>query len=628
MKEAEQVIERAESPSAARAWLAEHRGERSVGFVPTMGALHAGHLELVRRARRENDLVVVSIFVNPLQFDDANDLERYPRDFEGDAAQLEAAGCDLVFTGELLGPRGFFPEAPNAEAIAERAPGPGADGLEGALRPGHFEGVATIVARLFEVVEPTRAYFGQKDFQQTRVVLGLGAACDIVVCRIEREAHGLARSSRNALLADDVRQAARVFLHALEWGATLFRTGLRDSAQLERGMAAWFVDHAPDGFELEYTAVRDPLAWSAEAPPTLPGRGVALIAGRVPGAAGGVVRLIDNLLLHEVAERPALGGGAGGPAERPRTAELTLLAPAKVNPWLHVLARRTDGYHEVDLGLQAIDLVDHLHVRLDDVQFADRTAQGGLRIAFDVRGPAATDDVPRDASNLAHRAAQELLAASAPPCSGTLHLTLDKHIPSRAGLGGGSSDAAAARVAVERVLAWLGGQPGDREARAAALAALGSDTVFFGVSPGPARATGRGEVLEPMRADDPAFAPGARLLVVTPALECPTGAVFAAWAQGAPAARNALQAAAERAVPGLADTAAALAAALPGDWLLAGSGSSYVLALAPDVDGSTALAAARAAVPDARHIGLHRPFVGGFHGSALGLPSSSAEARA
>jgi len=682
-------IARCEDPAAARAWLAENRvqgggpggRERSVGFVPTMGALHEGHLELVRRARRENELVVVSVFVNPLQFDDPSDLERYPRDLDRDAALLAGAGCDLVFTGELVGPQGFFPEHARAADVPGRDPGPGAQGLEGALRPGHFAGVATIVARLFDVVAPTRAYFGQKDFQQTRVVRGLGAGCEVVVCGIERESHGLARSSRNEQLGAEVRAAADVLVHTLEWGAWLFRAGLRDPAALGRGMAAYLGDHAPSDFELEYAEVRDPERWSAAAPERLGAAAVALLAVRVPGAHGGTVRLIDNLLLHEVAAREphAVAEGeratrrAPGYVERPRPARLTLRAPAKVNPWLRVTGRRADGFHAVDLGLLAIDLTDRVSLEFDGVFDG---AQDALEVELELTGPAASADVPLGPENLAWRALAR--AARLPGWRGTLGLALEKHTPSRAGLGGGSSDAAAAYLAGERLAAWLGcpGVATVAAARAAALAELGSDTVFFGVASGLARATGRGEAVAPVSPDEElvceldqdlrvllgleaACPPGGAgsdplrtgwLLVVTPAAECPTGAVFAAWAAHgasgggvtpfAPGA-NDLQPAALAAVPELGEALAALEGLVPRPWLLAGSGSSFVVPLVEDEleappdparRGTPAGAAAlerwrseRAAewrarvaevLPGARYVGLHRRFQGGFHGSA------------
>mgnify|MGYP001395828331 CR=1 FL=1 len=281
-----------QSPQAAAAWLRERRANSaSLGFVPTMGALHDGHLALVRRARAENDLVCVSVFVNPLQFDDPRDFERYPRDFAADARAVGGAGADLVFSGTLWE---FFPEADGRrERIVNVEAGRAALGLEGAFRPGHFDGVATIVKRLFEWVEPTRAYFGEKDFQQTLVVRELArrrGSPQIVVCPTEREADGLARSSRNALLEPRWRQRAPAIFAALSEAQRSWRdAGERRAEELERVMRAVL---ASSELEVEYAEVRDPLSWSEQAPRGVLERARALIAARA-----GAVRLIDNLRL-------------------------------------------------------------------------------------------------------------------------------------------------------------------------------------------------------------------------------------------------------------------------------------------------------------------------------------------
>ena len=283
------AIERLHDPEAARRWARATRAAgRSIGFVPTMGALHAGHLTLVERAARENDAACVSVFVNPLQFDDPDDLARYPRDFEGDARLLERSGCALVFTGTLAQ---FFPEADGPQGIALRDPGPAAEGLEGAQRPGHFAGVATIVARLFELVRPTRAYFGAKDFQQTLVVRDLARTLggpEIVVCPTSRDADGLARSSRNARLPPAARERALVLAGALRAARAAWRAGERDAARLREVLSSAL---ARPGIELEYAVVVDPEAWGAQVAGPLV-RARALVAARVGG-----VRLIDNLPL-------------------------------------------------------------------------------------------------------------------------------------------------------------------------------------------------------------------------------------------------------------------------------------------------------------------------------------------
>lgn len=279
---------RLESVEEGRAWCAASAAEGgTLGFVPTMGALHEGHLDLVRRASRENDRVCVSIFVNPLQFNDPADLERYPRDFAGDARMLAAAGCSMVFTGTL---EQFFPEGADA---ARRDPGPAALGLEGEFRPGHFEGVATIVDRLFDVVGPTRAYFGAKDFQQCLVVEELarsrGGAPEIVRCPTVRSSGGLALSSRNALLEGEAREDALVLSRALAVTRSAWDQGLRDADALA-GTLRVALEHP--GIEIEYAEVRDPGAWTADAPSGLMERAVALVAAQVGG-----VRLIDNMEL-------------------------------------------------------------------------------------------------------------------------------------------------------------------------------------------------------------------------------------------------------------------------------------------------------------------------------------------
>lgn len=279
---------RLESVADGRAWCEASAAEGgTLGFVPTMGALHEGHLELVRRASRENDRVCVSIFVNPLQFNDPADLERYPRDFAGDARMLAAAGCSMVFTGTL---EQFFPEGADA---ARRDPGPAAIGLEGEFRPGHFEGVATIVDRLFDVVGPTRAYFGAKDFQQCLVVEELarsrGGSPEIVRCPIVRSSSGLALSSRNALLEGQAREDALVLSRALAATKSAWDQGLRDADALA-GTLRVALEHP--GVELEYAEIRDPGAWTGDAPTGLVERAVALVAAQVGG-----VRLIDNMEL-------------------------------------------------------------------------------------------------------------------------------------------------------------------------------------------------------------------------------------------------------------------------------------------------------------------------------------------
>ena len=176
-----------------------------VGFVPTMGALHAGHRSLVERARKENDTVVVSVFVNPTQFNDKNDLKNYPRTPEADCAILEAAGADIVFMPTV---EDIYPEPDTRQfdfGLVDKV-------MEGATRPGHFNGVAQVVSRLFDLIKPQRAYFGEKDFQQIAVIKAmveqLAIDVEIIECAIVRGEDGLALSSRNELLTPEHRKAA------------------------------------------------------------------------------------------------------------------------------------------------------------------------------------------------------------------------------------------------------------------------------------------------------------------------------------------------------------------------------------------------------------------------------------
>jgi pantoate--beta-alanine ligase len=292
------TLARLAGPADAQAWSAAERAAgRSVGLVATMGALHEGHLTLVRRAVEENDRACASVFVNPLQFDEARDFESYPRDLEADAALLESAGCHAVFSGTL---EGFFPEASSRDDIALSDPGPAAVGLEGAQRNGHFEGVATIVTRLFELVAPTRAYFGEKDFQQTLVVKHVAATLgdrgpEIVVCPTSRDPDGLARSSRNLLLAPEARGHALALARALYAARAAWRAGERDASALT---ALLWSELDVDGVEIEYAELRDPEHWGAEPPTGELRRARALVAARASG-----VRLIDNLALD--GEEPA-----------------------------------------------------------------------------------------------------------------------------------------------------------------------------------------------------------------------------------------------------------------------------------------------------------------------------------
>lgn len=259
---------------------------RRVGVVPTMGAFHEGHTSLMRRAREETDLVVVTLFVNPLQFGDADDLAAYPRDEEQDRRIAQEIGVDLLFApaAEEMYPVG------SPEVSVD--PGPLGDRLEGASRPGHFRGVATVVAKLLHAVGPARAYFGEKDAQQLflieRMVQTLGLPIQIVACPTVREPDGLALSSRNANLGPEERAQATCLFLALSEAAALARAGERDAAALIAAMARE-VGAMPLA-RLDYAAVVD--MGTFEPVRTLERPTRAVVAARFTSA-----RLIDNLRL-------------------------------------------------------------------------------------------------------------------------------------------------------------------------------------------------------------------------------------------------------------------------------------------------------------------------------------------
>jgi pantoate--beta-alanine ligase len=203
---------------------------RIIGLVPTMGALHAGHLSLVERARRECSPVIASIFVNPKQFGPNEDFSKYPRTFESDSEKLEHAGVDFLFAPE---PREIYPEGfatyVNVDGLSEK--------LEGRSRPGHFRGVTTVVMKLLQIAQPNFAYFGRKDAQQSRLIAqmarDLNLDTGVVVCPPVREPDGLALSSRNVYLNPDERQAATVLHRALDATRSELATGVRDALQLQ-----------------------------------------------------------------------------------------------------------------------------------------------------------------------------------------------------------------------------------------------------------------------------------------------------------------------------------------------------------------------------------------------------------
>jgi pantoate--beta-alanine ligase len=261
---------------------ARARGAR-VGMVPTMGALHEGHLSLIRIARAENDMVVVSIFVNPAQFGPSEDLAKYPRDLERDRRVAEEAGADLIFNPSVVE---MYPEAYSTWVDVEGLTA----GLCGRSRPGHFRGVCTVVSKLFAICRPDRAYFGEKDAQQLavikRMVRDLNTPVQIVPCPTVREADGLAMSSRNVRLTPEQRAQAPVLHRALELARELVRKGERDAATLDGAIRSVLVE-APLG-EVDYVEIVD----AANLTPisTIAGESLIAVAVRF-----GDVRLIDNL---------------------------------------------------------------------------------------------------------------------------------------------------------------------------------------------------------------------------------------------------------------------------------------------------------------------------------------------
>jgi len=269
-----------------RAWSRSERSRRhTIGFVPTMGYLHEGHLRLVDRARELADRVVVSIFVNPLQFGPTEDLARYPRDLPRDRQLAEAHGVDCLFVPDA---GAMYP----GELLVRVIPGAVADTLEGAARPGHFTGVLSVVAKLFHIVEPDVAVFGRKDFQQAtldkRLVQDLDFPVTIDVAPTVRELDGLALSSRNTYLSPDERRAALALSRALRTLEQTWRGGEADPARVQRaGLEAMRVpDVTP-----EYCALVDE---NLQPVSRVTAHTVAVVAARV-----GKTRLLDNVVLGE-----------------------------------------------------------------------------------------------------------------------------------------------------------------------------------------------------------------------------------------------------------------------------------------------------------------------------------------
>lgn len=270
-----------------RAWVAEKRKiGHLVGFVPTMGAFHEGHLSLMRRAASECEAVLVSIFVNPTQFGPGEDYERYPRDLDHDLRHAESVGVTAVFAPSV---EEMYPPGSETRVL----PGRLAEGLCGPFRPGHFIGVATVVAKLFGICLPDRAYFGEKDFQQLRIIEQMTAdlclPVAIVRCPTVREPDGLAMSSRNAYLSAEERRQASAIYRSIQRAADMVRNGER-SARVVEQMVEREIRGEPLFHTLEYAHVVDPV--TLQRLETIEGEARLCVAARI-----GSTRLIDNGVL-------------------------------------------------------------------------------------------------------------------------------------------------------------------------------------------------------------------------------------------------------------------------------------------------------------------------------------------
>lgn len=259
---------------------------KTIGLVPTMGALHAGHMSLVKSCREENDVAVVSIFVNPAQFGPGEDFGKYPRDLDGDMKKLEEAGADIVFTPaeDAIYPAGFSTSV-EVRGLSEK--------LCGAFRPGHFGGVATVVAKLLNIVSPTRAYFGAKDFQQSviirRLVADLNIPVEVAVLPTVREIDGLAMSSRNVYLSEEQRKAAQTIFRSLALAEDRIKAGEANSGEISSFIRETLLGE-PLINEVQYAGAYDPK--TLDSLYELKGEVLLAVAVKL-----GDVRLIDNMLV-------------------------------------------------------------------------------------------------------------------------------------------------------------------------------------------------------------------------------------------------------------------------------------------------------------------------------------------
>jgi len=257
---------------------------KSIGFVPTMGYLHEGHLSLMKCARKENDVVVISIFVNPTQFVPGEDYERYPRDEEGDIKKAKEVGVDIVFIPDV---KDMYPDG-YSTYVEEKVL---SAGLCGARRPGHFKGVTTIVAKLFNIVKPHRAYFGKKDYQQLRVIermaRDLNFDIEIIGCPIVREPDGLAMSSRNVYLSQEERKSALCLYKSLLLAQNMIKKGEKKPAIIKKAMEEFILKH-PHVKKIDYIEIVD--RYTLQPVDKLTGNELIALAVFV-----GPARLIDNM---------------------------------------------------------------------------------------------------------------------------------------------------------------------------------------------------------------------------------------------------------------------------------------------------------------------------------------------
>ena len=274
-----------------RDWIADHKATgRTTGFVPTMGALHSGHLSLVNRSKKETDTTIVSIFVNPKQFNDQEDLRKYPRPIEQDLRMLYESGVDILFLPEV---EDIYPSGDTNKIDFD--PGPTANTMEGKFRPGHFEGMAEVVYRLLMITTPDQLFMGQKDFQQFAIIRKLidwyQMPVDLVMCPTIRESNGLAMSSRNVRLSETAREKAGIIFNVLTSGKILFEQKGHINNVQEIAMDALL----RVGFDPEYFEVVDGYTLEKVQSMDDADQIVACCAVKVEG-----VRLIDNLIWKEI----------------------------------------------------------------------------------------------------------------------------------------------------------------------------------------------------------------------------------------------------------------------------------------------------------------------------------------